>query len=87
MCFPPAEDVHLAPGFSSSYDTPPFYPGDQASSGRLYSGDRYSDQVFKTTLGDLIGRDSDGLTDLCFLPGAVPRGAWLPRHLLHLPLH
>jgi len=38
------EDVHLAPGFSSSYDTPPFYPGDQASSGRLYSGDRYSDQ-------------------------------------------
>ena len=47
MCCPPAEDVHLAPGFSSSYDTPPFYPGDQASSGRLYSGDRYSDQVFK----------------------------------------
>ena len=50
---PPAEDVHLAPGFSSSYDTPPFYPGDQASSGRLYSGDRYSDQVFKASIGDV----------------------------------
>ena len=57
MCCPPAEDVHLAPGFSSSYDTPPFYPGDQASSGRLYSGDRYSDQVFKAALGDSFERD------------------------------
>ena len=54
MCCPTAEDVHLAPGFPNSYDSPPFYPGDQASSGRLYSSDRYSDQVFKASLGDAV---------------------------------
>ena len=66
MCCPTAEDVHLAPGFPSSYDSPPFYPGDQASSGRLYSSDRYSDQVFKASPRGrrAIVRDRDGLTDL-----------------------
>lgn len=38
------EDVHLAPGFSSSYDSAPFYPGDP--SGRLYPGERYPEDLY-----------------------------------------
>jgi transcription factor CP2-like protein len=40
-----SEDVHLAPGFPSSYDSPAFYTGDQTP-GRLYSGDRYSEDLY-----------------------------------------